>query len=406
MLDFPTSPAVDEVYLAWQWDGSKWVRLPSVSLTISGTAPASPYVGLLWLDTSTDQLMVWDGTEWVSAGAASAVGPTEPTNPAVGDMWFDTTDDSLMIWDGTQWLDTSAAFMPLAGGTFTGPVTLAGDAAQPLQPVTLQQLEDAIAGVGSIVMSDAPPINPAEGDMWWDNVGGNLYIWYVDTTSAQWVAATNVSGGGVTLISDTEPTSPNVGTLWWDTVSAKLFIWDGSQWVIVVNTPGETGPAGPQGIEGPIGPEGPAGPAGPQAPIMGVTDGSNAGPGEVGEYIAASGSGIDMIASGAMNIAQIALTPGDWDVWASLSIVPGSGTTTTDVRATITTTSAAEPGGVPNTGAWLRFTSNSFPLEYASPLGTTRISVAVATTVYLVAVAEFVMPPVTGSGFIAARRVR
>ena len=34
------------------------------SAIVSATAPASPTVGLLWVDTSTTRLKVWDGTTW------------------------------------------------------------------------------------------------------------------------------------------------------------------------------------------------------------------------------------------------------------------------------------------------------------------------------------------------------
>ena len=34
-----------------------------------------------------------------------------------------------------------------------------------------------------------PPPNPAPGTFWWDSTSGQLYIWYVDTNSAQWMQA-------------------------------------------------------------------------------------------------------------------------------------------------------------------------------------------------------------------------
>lgn len=40
------------------------------------------------------------------------------------------------------------------------------------------------------VMIDAvPPANPQPGALWWNSTDGNLYIWYVDPTSSQWVSA-------------------------------------------------------------------------------------------------------------------------------------------------------------------------------------------------------------------------
>lgn len=92
-----------------------------------------------------------------------------------------------------------------------------------------------------------------------------------------------VAGSGVVAIGDTPPASPVVGECWFDTISGQLFIWynDGtsSQWVVVVHAPqGVTGPQGsqgPQGVQGVAGPPGSTGPPGspgaPGAPGLGMT---------------------------------------------------------------------------------------------------------------------------------------
>ena len=63
-------------------------------------------------------------------------------------------DGSFRAWDGIKWRAAPSAgnistdFLPLVGGTLTGPLTLAGDATQPLHPASLQQLTSAVAGAG------------------------------------------------------------------------------------------------------------------------------------------------------------------------------------------------------------------------------------------------------------------
>ena len=69
--------------------------------------------------------------------------------------------------------------------------------------------------------------------MWWDSDIGELYIYYTDGDSNQWV---ETSGGSETVvISDNAPASPNAGDLWWesDTGQLKLYYDDGDsqQWV-------------------------------------------------------------------------------------------------------------------------------------------------------------------------------
>ena len=37
------------------------------------------------------------------------------------------------------------------------------------------------------------PANLQPGQLWWDSVGGQLYVWYTDPNTAQWVVAVNVA---------------------------------------------------------------------------------------------------------------------------------------------------------------------------------------------------------------------
>src|SRR4249919_2770564 len=48
--------------------------------------------------------------------------------------------------------------------------------------------------VSNIAIGDTAPASPVVGNAWWDSVGGQLYIWYDDGTSAQWVPASNQPG--------------------------------------------------------------------------------------------------------------------------------------------------------------------------------------------------------------------
>ena len=64
----------------------------------------------------------------------------------------------------------------------------------PVTPGAFNITQWALAGGGSsITIGDTPPANPQTGAMWWDSVGGNLYVWYNDGNSSQWVVAVNVA---------------------------------------------------------------------------------------------------------------------------------------------------------------------------------------------------------------------
>jgi hypothetical protein len=106
-------------------------------------------------------------------------------------------------------------YLPLAGGTLTGnlfvptlvattgiagtsggaPPVLFTDppaADSSLMVPSTRWVQARIASFGSSVsISDTPPASPKVGDLWWDSVGGQLYVWYADANSSQWVVANN-----------------------------------------------------------------------------------------------------------------------------------------------------------------------------------------------------------------------
>ena len=108
-----------------------------------------------------------------------------------------------------------------------------------------------------VSVDDTPPLNAVSGDLWWEADSGDLFIYYDDGDSSQWVTAnsgggnTNAgppgsagppgppgsggSGGANVTTDDTPPTSPNDGDLWWDSVNGQLNVYyedaDSSQWV-------------------------------------------------------------------------------------------------------------------------------------------------------------------------------
>jgi len=143
--------------------------------------------------------------------------------------------------------------------------------------------------------------------------------------------------------------------------------------------------------------------------IVGVTGGSNALAGSVGEYISstvAQGSAIAMTSNTPINVTSISLTAGDWDVWGNVGFTTGATTLTTALWGTISTTSATFPAS-PGNGAY--FNLNFAALTngaWVFPTGMTRISISATTPVYLVSQASFNTSTQSVYGFIGARRIR
>lgn len=70
-----------------------------------------------------------------------------------------------------------------------------------------------------------PPVNPTEGQLWYDSDNGILMIW--DNTT--WKAASNIQKGPV------EPgvESSKIGELWVDTTNQQLYVYSGTRWILV-----------------------------------------------------------------------------------------------------------------------------------------------------------------------------
>lgn len=75
----------------------------------SGTEPVSAISGQLWYDTLNSALKVFNGTDFVAAGAVTKSN-TEPTNNIQGDLWVDLNTQQLYLWSGADWLLVGPSF--------------------------------------------------------------------------------------------------------------------------------------------------------------------------------------------------------------------------------------------------------------------------------------------------------
>jgi hypothetical protein len=162
-----------------------------------------------------------------------------------------------------------------------------------------------------------------------------------------------------------------------------------------------------------------AGPIGPVA-LVGVTDGSNAAAGNVGEYISSIvpfGSGVSLSSGTSTQLATITLSAGDWDVSGEVYFsFPGTRTTTFYVGAISTSNASAFPGtSAPGDGGFDY--GQAFPGSGATGGGntepytinglTTRVSSNASVTLYLMCYIAFTgSGTVTGYGALRARRRR
>jgi hypothetical protein len=75
-------------------------------------------------------------------------------------------------------------------GANGGPLTLLSWPVGPMDATPVSWVEDVLNGFVPTISSALPP-SPAPGKLWFNSLDGQLYIWYNDPNSSQWVIANN-----------------------------------------------------------------------------------------------------------------------------------------------------------------------------------------------------------------------
>ena len=141
---------------------------------------------------------------------------------------------------------------------------------------------------------------------------------------------------------------------------------------------------------------------------QGVTDGSDAAAGEIGEYVFAHvtrAAAAALTNATAVNLATITLTAGDWDVQGEAYFLASATGNACTFQGWINTASATAPEGTLGGLAVTSTTANG--TDYSLAIPPMRLSLtAASTTVYLGASATFGTGSVTAAGLVRARRMR
>lgn len=94
-----------------------------------------------------------------------------PANPSEGEVWLDTSPP------GGLWVMGPDGWVRLG---------MNGESSGYIAPVTI---------------SDTAPTGKVPGDLWWNSSNGQMFIYYQDNTSAQWVVA-NAATAAAEIIDD------------------------------------------------------------------------------------------------------------------------------------------------------------------------------------------------------------
>ena len=147
----------------------------------------------------SEVFMVWFGPVAGGGGGGGGGGGTPSNLLPLMDANPALVGTSLSFARGDHRHPTDASLLPIAGGTMTGSLILAGDPAVGLEAATKNYVDVHLGGGGGgggVILSPTPPVGAKGGQLWFDDsdTGGQLYVYYDDGNSAQWVIVTNEPG--------------------------------------------------------------------------------------------------------------------------------------------------------------------------------------------------------------------
>lgn len=129
-------------------------------------------------------------------------GTPVPAVGTIGDLFYETVEQKIFVHDGTTWV--------IAQGS----------------------------GGGGVTVSETAPVEPNEGDGWFNPTTGKQYIWY----DSYWIEVQGGGGGRSSVeASETAPTDPIDGALWFNTATGALLTWYDSYWIQLSGAGGGSG---------------------------------------------------------------------------------------------------------------------------------------------------------------------
>ena len=166
--------------------------------------------------------------------------------------------------------------------------------------------------VNPVTISDDPPVGPRSGELWWESDSGDLFVYYNDGSSAQWVT-TNTGGAGPAGIKGDKGETGSKG-------QAGLTGGTGAKGD--VGEKGEPGNVLAKGVKGDVGPQGTQGQKGEKGDVGQKGDTGNLGTkgdkGQKGDQGQKGDKGQKGLAGGGANVTisdNAPTSPSTGDLW-------------------------------------------------------------------------------------------
>jgi hypothetical protein len=101
-------------------------------------------------------------------------------------------------------------------------------------------LEVDLLNLSLVIIDYSSPIVNQDGQLWWDSIGGNLYVAYQEAWVEAFVGTSSGSpstNNNVVIINDIAPAIQQNGQLWWNTIDGNLYVSYQGVWTEAVAGP-------------------------------------------------------------------------------------------------------------------------------------------------------------------------
>jgi hypothetical protein len=153
-----------------------WAHLTHTDIT-DWTATLAPYALTANVPVASSATPIMDGTAAVGTGTtwarADHIHPTDTSRYAVSNPAGYITAAAI----------PAPYVLPTASTTVLGGVMVDG--------TTVNIAGGVISAAGAVAVSAIAPSSPVQGSLWFDTNGGQMYVWYNDGNSSQWVPVVN-----------------------------------------------------------------------------------------------------------------------------------------------------------------------------------------------------------------------
>ena len=253
---FPSSASTGQVFTTsasvnYRYNGEAWIFVPSsrgIFTVTSTTRPVNPDEGLIIYETDTDQVLVWNGTEWTEIRGGGGTLLFQDTQPDVneldpGALWVDSNENvgtGLDIQTFLRWNKVLSASATTISGYDSNNLNLLytpGFEQVYINGTLINRGLDYTATTGNtVVLSEAAfagdliEIHAFESfgiaDVYTKTESDNRY--FLNAASANFEP-------NIAYVS-ASPSSPSAGTLWIDSTNSNapaLKVYNGSTWIAV-----------------------------------------------------------------------------------------------------------------------------------------------------------------------------